>query len=166
MENPMIVVETPAAALNALNVVCPHCHATNRVPEEPLADAPACGACKHPLFEGHPAALTGEQFERHIAGSDLPVVVDFWAPWCAPCRMMAPVFERAARELEPHARFAKVNTDEEHALAMERDIRGIPTLAIFKEGRELARVAGLMEPAGFLAWVRSHLRAGERHSRV
>jgi thioredoxin 2 len=152
-ENAMTIDTTSAA----LKVVCPHCHATNRVPGERRADAPTCGACKRALFDGHPVALTGEQFARHIAGSDLPVVVDFWAPWCAPCRMMAPVFERAARELEPHARFAKVNTDEEQVLAMERDIRGIPTIAIFRDGREVARTAGAMEPARFVAWVRSHL---------
>jgi thioredoxin 2 len=147
-------VESPAPTLNA---VCPHCHTANRLPCERLREAPSCGACKRPLFAGHPVELTGDAFARHVAGSDLPVVVDFWAPWCAPCRAMAPVFERAARELEPYARFAKVNTDDEQALAHERDIRGIPTLAIFKGGAEVARTAGVMEPARFLAWVRAHL---------
>jgi thioredoxin 2 len=147
-------VESPAATLN---VVCPHCHTATRLPRERLREAPSCGACKRPLFAGHPVELTGDAFARHVAGSDLPVVVDFWAPWCAPCRAMAPVFERAARELEPYARFAKVNTDDEQALALERDIRGIPTLAIFKGGAEVARTAGVMEPARFLAWVRAHL---------
>jgi thioredoxin 2 len=153
MEEPM-QVESPAATLK---VVCLHCHTANRVPRGRLAEAPSCGNCKRPLFAGHPVELDRDAFERHIAVSDLPVVVDFWAPWCAPCRAMAPAFERAARELEPHARFAKVNTDDEQALAVERDIRGIPTLAIFKSGVEVARIVGLMDPAWLLAWVRSHL---------
>lgn len=145
-----------------VSVVCPHCHATNRVPQDRLGHSPECGACKQPLFAAHPAELSGADFERHVANSDLPVVADFWAPWCAPCRMMAPVFERAARELEPHARFVKVNTDNEQGLAMRLDIRGIPTLAIFKKGAEVARTAGVIEPARFLAWVRAHVRGDGR----
>lgn len=103
-----------------------------------------------------PVALSGAQFEQHVANSELPVVVDFWAPWCGPCRAMAPVFERAAAELEREARFVKVNTDEEQALAMRHGIRGIPTLAIFKQGVEVARISGVVDGARFMAWVRAH----------
>jgi thioredoxin 2 len=142
--------------VSQVNVVCPHCHTTNRVAAEGLSSPPPCEQCGEPLFSGHPVPLSGAQFERHLAGSDLPVVVDFWAPWCGPCRAMAPAFEHAARELEPRARFVKLNTDEEQALAMRHGIRGIPTLAIFKEGVEVARVSGVMDAARFTAWVRAH----------
>lgn len=147
--------EIPSATLN---VVCPHCDTGNRVPQKRLADGPRCGACKAPLFDAHPVALGASAFRHHVASSDLPLVVDFWAPWCAPCRTMAPVFERAARELEPHARFAKVNTDEEQDLAKSLNIRGIPTLAIFKGGKEIARTSGAMDESRFIAWARSHLQ--------
>jgi len=140
-----------------LNIVCPHCETANRVPRQRLADGPRCGACKAPLFDTHPVELTGSAFRRHVASSDLPLIVDFWAPWCAPCRTMAPVFERVASEIEPQARFAKVNTDEEQDLARSLDIRGIPTLAIFKGGKEIARTSGAMDESRFVAWARSHL---------
>jgi thioredoxin 2 len=146
-------VETSQATLN---VVCPHCHTGNRVPHERLGDRPRCGACKAPLFGGQPVELDAAAFERHVTTSDLPVVVDFWAPWCAPCRMMAPVFAAATRELEPHARLAKVNTDQAQQLAMQLGIRSIPTLAIFKGGKELARTSGVMDGPRFAAWVRAH----------
>ena len=138
-----------------LNVACPHCQTANRIPAHRLGDAPKCGACSKPLFEGRPVALAEADFDRHLANSDLPVVVDFWAPWCGPCRAMAPVFERAARELEPQVRLVKVNTDEAQALAARLDIRGIPTFAIFERGREVARTAGAMGLARFVEWVRS-----------
>jgi thioredoxin 2 len=140
-----------------MNVLCPHCETANRVPRERLADGPSCGACKAALFDAHPVELAGPAFRRHVANSELPLIVDFWAPWCAPCRMMAPVFERAARELEPHARFAKVNTDQEQELAQSLGIRGIPTLAIFKGGKEVARTSGAMDESRFVAWARSHI---------
>jgi thioredoxin 2 len=137
-----------------LNVACPHCQTANRVPAHRLGDAPKCGSCGRALFEGHPAELAEADFDRHLANTDLPVVVDFWAPWCGPCRAMAPVYERAARELEPQVRFVKLNTDEAQALAARLDIRGIPTFAIFAQGREVARIAGAMSLARFVAWVR------------
>jgi len=137
------------------SVVCPHCHTTTSVAEDDLSGG-QCEQCGKALFDGHPVALSGAQFDRHVENSEVPVVVDFWAPWCGPCRAMAPVFERAARELEPQARFVKVNTDEEPALAMRHGIRGIPTLAIFKKGVEVARISGATDSARFTAWVRAH----------
>ena len=138
-----------------VNVACPHCHTANRVPAHRLGDTPKCGSCSRALFEGHPVELAAADFERHIARSDLPVVVDFWAPWCGPCRAMAPVFERAARELEPQVRLVKVNTDESQAIAAKFDIRGIPTFAILERGREVARISGAMNLARFVEWVRA-----------
>jgi len=136
------------------HVVRPHCSTANRVPRERLRDGPACGKCKRPLFDGHPAALDAAGLERQIAASDIPVVVDFWAPWCGPCRMMAPHFERAARDLEPEVRLAKLNTEEERSAAARYDIRSIPTLVAFKGGREVARQSGAMDAAGLARWVR------------
>jgi thioredoxin 2 len=143
--------------LEALRVVCPHCSAANRVPRNRLEEAPKCGACKRPLFDGYPLELGAAELDRHLAHGDLPVVVDFWAPWCAPCRAMAPVFEHAAQQLEPHARFVKLNTDENQAIASRLDIRGIPTLMVFRNGREVARVAGAMDAGRFRSWVQAHL---------
>ncbi len=140
----------------ALHVVCPHCNGVNRVPEDRLAAGPRCGKCKRPLFDGHPVNLTAASFERHVARSDLPVLVDFWAPWCGPCKMMAPVFQQAAAELEPRLRLAKVNTEEEPQLAARYGIRSIPTLVLFRGGREVARQAGAMDLASLVAWARQH----------
>jgi thioredoxin 2 len=138
-----------------VHVVCPHCAATNRVPRARLVDRPACGKCKGRLFEAHPPELTGASFARHVESSDLPVVVDFWAPWCGPCRAMAPHFERAARELEPNVRLAKLNTEEEQEIAARYGIRSIPTLVAFKGGREVARQSGAMDSGSLVRWVRS-----------
>jgi thioredoxin 2 len=137
------------------HVVCPRCSTTNRVPRERLGEGPTCGKCKRPLFDGHPVALDGPALERHVAASDIPVVVDFWAEWCGPCKMMAPHFERAARELEPEVRLVKVNTEEEQAAAARYNIRSIPTLIAFKGGREVARQSGAMDAASLARWVRS-----------
>jgi thioredoxin 2 len=147
-------IEAPG---RTLNVACPQCHTANRVPAHRLGDAPKCGTCSRPLFEGHPVELAESDFERHVARSDLPVVVDFWAPWCGPCRAMAPVFERAARELEPQVRLVKVNTDESQAIAAKFDIRGIPTFAILERGREVARISGAMGLTRFVEWVRANI---------
>ena len=137
------------------HVVCPHCHTTNRVASDQLAHAPDCGKCHRPLFDAHPAALDEAAFERHIARSDVPVLVDFWAPRCGPCRAMAPAFEQAAAQLEPHMRLAKVNTEEAQALGARLNIRSIPTLALFVGGREVARQAGAMGAADIVRWARA-----------
>ncbi len=139
-------------------VVCPHCHAPNRVPEARLNDHGICGQCKQTLFNGTPVELTEASFDRHIGRSELPVVIDFWAPWCGPCRSMAPAFAQAAKQLEPHYRLVKVNTEDEQALAARFGIRSIPTLAIFQNGHEIARQAGAMDSGALMRWIQSQTR--------
>jgi len=139
--------------MTSKHVVCPHCHSVNRVPEERLGDGPKCGACKSALFAGRPVVLDHGSFATHVERSDIPLVVDFWAPWCGPCRMMAPVFEQAAARIEPRARLAKVNTEEQQQLAARYGIRSIPTLIVFRGGRELDRVSGALDARSLESWI-------------
>src|ERR1700674_2350533 len=138
-----------------LHIVCPHCNTTNRVLRERLDAGAKCGSCKQALIADHPYELTKAGFDSHVASNDLPLVIDFWAPWCGPCRMMAPAYEQAAQRLEPTMRVAKLNTEEAQQLAASYSIRSIPTLALFKNGREFARQAGAMDAKGIVTWAQA-----------
>jgi thioredoxin 2 len=129
----------------SIHVVCPHCSAVNRMAADRPASEAKCGACKASLFTGEPIALTAKTFDKHVERNDMPLIVDFWAPWCGPCRAMTPIFDKAAKELEPRARFAKVNVDEEPAIAARFGIRGIPTLIAFEKGKVAKQHSGLVD---------------------
>jgi thioredoxin 2 len=136
-----------------IHVVCGHCDSVVRLPRERLREAPRCPKCHVPLFEGKPVTLTAANLDQHILRGGLPLVVDFWAPWCGPCIAMAPFFEEAARRLEPDVRFGKLDTEAEPAPAARFGIRSIPTLIVFRAGREIARQAGAMNTAALTRWV-------------
>ena len=138
------------------HTVCPHCGAINRVPLDRPAAAAACGACKAKLFSGAPLAVGTAAFDRHLAHDALPLLVDVWAPWCGPCRSMAPQFQRAAGMLEPEMRLLKINADEEPAISARYGVRGIPALLLFKGGRLIAQTAGAMDASSIAAWARAH----------
>lgn len=153
----------------SVHVVCAHCDTINRVPQARLTDAGGsggrCGQCREKLFDGHPAALDTARFAHHLAKSGVPLLIDFWAAWCGPCRMMAPEFERAAALLEPEVRLVKVDVDAEPALAERFQVRSIPTLVLAFEGREIARAAGARSAPQLVEWTRAQLSRAPAHPR-
>ena len=138
-------------------VCCPHCDKLNRLPASKLADNGKCGSCKSALFKNETLSLTQQSFASHVNKSELPILVDFWAPWCGPCQMMAPVLEQAAKTLEPKLRVAKVNTEQEQILAGQFNIRSIPTLVLYRHGKELDRIAGAMQLPQLKQWINNIL---------
>lgn len=143
-------------------IVCPNCATANRLPPARLGQSPKCGRCKRPLFSGAPVEVDTTTFEKHIGTGSVPVVADFWASWCGPCRMMAPAFAAAASELEPEVRFVKVDTEAEQSLAARYNIRSIPTLILFANGREAGRQAGALDKTSIVRWVRGYLSSSVR----
>lgn len=139
----------------SINIVCPHCLAVNRIASQRLGDHPICGKCKNKLFDGKPHELNKNGFDRNLSGNDIPLVVDFWASWCGPCKVMMPAYQQAASELEPDARLIKLNTELEQEVAGRYSIRAIPTMIMFKNGKEVQRESGAMTTKHIVDWVRS-----------
>jgi thioredoxin 2 len=139
------------------HLVCPHCATTNRVPANKSPLSARCGGCHRRLFDGHPAAVDAARFEKHCRNNDIAVLVDVWAPWCGPCRTMAPMFERAASALEPEVRLVKLNADEAPEIASQLGVSGVPALLLLRGGRVMARTAGVTDAQRIVAWVRLNL---------
>lgn len=142
---------------NFVHIVCPACLSVNRIPALRLSDKPKCGKCHRPLFSALPVDLTANNFQQHIKRNDIPVLVDFWAPWCGPCKSMAPAFKLAAAQLEPKIRLAKLNTETEQAIAAQYGIRSIPTLMLFYKGKELARQSGAIDTQSIISWANQNI---------
>jgi len=138
-----------------VHVVCGHCQSVVRVPDNKVRATPMCPQCHQVLFDGQPVELTAQTFDKQVQRNDLPVVVDVWAPWCGPCRTMAPQFAAAANAMKTEARFAKLNSDEAQELAGRLGIRSIPTLIVYRQGREVARQSGVMDSGRLAQWLRS-----------
>ena len=141
--------------MEPLHIVCPHCHKTNRVAQAAMGSAPHCGSCHQALFTGEPVQLDADSFAKHVGRSHIPVVVDFWAPWCGPCRMMAPAFAQAAQQLSPQVRLAKLDTEAHPQAAAPYGIRSIPTMIVFVGGKEVARISGALPAGEIVRWVQS-----------
>jgi len=139
----------------SMHIVCPHCDVVNRIAAVDLGKHVNCGKCRQPIFTAHPVELDSARFERHLAHSDIPLLVDFWAPWCGPCKMMAPQFVAAAAQLEPKMRLIKVNTEDEQVLGARFSIRSIPTMVLFRRGKEVSRISGAMGAADIVRWASS-----------
>ena len=138
-------------------VVCGHCGQINRLPTERAPTAARCGSCHQPIFDGHPVEVDEAGFDRHLAQNSVPLLVDVWAPWCGPCRTMAPMFERAARELEPKVRLLKLNADTAPSVSARLGISGIPTLLLMRGGREISRTSGAKDTPKIVAWTMAGL---------
>ncbi len=140
---------------DTIHIVCPSCHGTNKIPT--TATEAKCGRCKSSLFETKPINLTNDNYNQHLEKNDIPVVVDFWAPWCGPCQSMAPNFEAAAKNFAGKVRFAKLNTEEEQAIAAEKGIRSIPTIILYKGGKEIDRISGALDATNLTQWLNSKI---------
>ena len=141
----------------SLLAVCGHCFSINRVPKDKITAGGKCGSCHKQIFTGQPVELTNASYSRFITKNQIPVIVDYWASWCGPCKMMAPVFTATAKEMEPHVRFAKVNTENEQSLAASANIRSIPTLVLYRSGKEVSRIAGAMDATNLKNWIQQNL---------